>query len=34
MSDQVELSFQRASVHLVHDVKRLEDGEDLNAPWS
>eukprot|EP00439_Symbiodinium_sp_Y106_P077180 s315_g16.t1 len=26
----VELSFQRASVHLVHDVKRLEDGEDLN----
>lgn len=27
---QVELSFQRASVHLVHDVKRLEDGEDLN----
>ena len=31
MSDAlVELSFQRASVHLVHDVKRLEDGEDLN----
>ncbi|CAE7737208.1 unnamed protein product [Symbiodinium sp. CCMP2456] len=27
---RVELSFQRASVHLVHDVKRLEDGEDLN----
>lgn len=26
----VELNFQRASVHLVHDVKRLEDGEDLN----
>ncbi|CAE7298105.1 unnamed protein product [Symbiodinium pilosum] len=26
----VELTFQRASVHLVHDVKRLEDGEDLN----
>ncbi|CAJ1379959.1 unnamed protein product [Effrenium voratum] len=30
MSDCVELTFQRASVHLVHDVKRLEDGEDLN----
>jgi len=33
MSDHgigVELSFQRASVHMVHDVKRLEDGEDLN----
>lgn len=29
-TDAVELSFQRASVHLVHDVKRLEDGEDLN----
>mmetsp|Transcript_51719 Transcript_51719/g.93198 ORF Transcript_51719/g.93198 Transcript_51719/m.93198 type:complete len:801 (+) Transcript_51719:279-2681(+) len=26
----VELTFQRASVHMVHDVKRLEDGEDLN----
>lgn len=25
-----ELFFQRCSVHQVHDVKRLEDGEDLN----
>jgi len=26
----MELTFQRASVHLVHDAKRLEEGEDLN----
>jgi len=26
----LELTFQRASVHPVHDAKRLEDGKDLN----
>lgn len=25
-----ELTFQRATVHLVHDAQRLEDGKDLN----
>lgn len=29
-SPVLELTFRRASVHLVHDVKCLEDGADLN----
>jgi len=30
MAGVSELTFQRATVHLVHDAQRLEDGKDLN----